>query len=353
MLAIYYNKFLRVWIVDYVDVFLISAFITSSFSNYLKYYRSEQQAMKRLEKAIVKKSPLLKSDPKELNKKLNKKRKINKRRIKKRRIKKIINFALTQSGGQLEDLKTIEDLNNFQVHYECSNNNVVELAHIIRKTMETVVLSLKKNEQKAVILYKPTRFLLELLLCRCGISVNYVLSDDELDNRLIILTTTTGGISGYSSSWLSFAGSLIIGPLLTICGLLIRSLRQQSINEKDYEKFTQMFVRMLDDDKVQKSIKPFCAKFLDVEHSIKNPLIQLNVEKLIKKPKLYKHFNSERIKKIIHDKRMKSKTVNFLNFIKKYKDENNIKEILEEIIEDNIRDGQTVKENIKLKNKKL
>lgn len=52
----YYNKIAGRWILDAVDYFLISSFIASSLTSYLKNYWSEKVSMARLKNDIIKKS---------------------------------------------------------------------------------------------------------------------------------------------------------------------------------------------------------------------------------------------------------------------------------------------------------
>ena len=51
----YYNRILRVWVVDQLDYFLISLLIGSLIASHLKTYLSEKAAMKRLKKSIINK----------------------------------------------------------------------------------------------------------------------------------------------------------------------------------------------------------------------------------------------------------------------------------------------------------
>jgi hypothetical protein len=57
----YYNRILRVWVLDPLDYFLISAFIGSLVALRLKTYLSEKAAMERLKKSIINKSGLIAS----------------------------------------------------------------------------------------------------------------------------------------------------------------------------------------------------------------------------------------------------------------------------------------------------
>lgn len=54
----HYNRILRVWMLDALDYFLISAVIGSLIASYLKDYFSEKAAMERLKKSIINESKL-------------------------------------------------------------------------------------------------------------------------------------------------------------------------------------------------------------------------------------------------------------------------------------------------------
>ena len=51
----YYNRILRVWVIDPFDYFLFSAIIGSILASRLKEYLSEKRPMERLKNSIIKK----------------------------------------------------------------------------------------------------------------------------------------------------------------------------------------------------------------------------------------------------------------------------------------------------------
>jgi hypothetical protein len=55
----FYNRTLRVWVLDQLDYFLINALIGSLIASYLKKYLSEKVATERLKNSIIKKSDLV------------------------------------------------------------------------------------------------------------------------------------------------------------------------------------------------------------------------------------------------------------------------------------------------------
>ncbi len=54
----YYNRILRVWVVDPFDYFLLSAILGSIIASRLKDYLSEKKAMERLKNSIIKNATL-------------------------------------------------------------------------------------------------------------------------------------------------------------------------------------------------------------------------------------------------------------------------------------------------------
>jgi len=226
----YYNRILRVWVVDPLDYFLLSAILGSILASCLKDYLSEKKAMERLKNSIIKKSkPVIKSDIPTPN-------------SKEIRIKKIYKFALENRGGQFE---------NFQADHEFSNE-VFKLAQEIKGLVERLASFLKERELKGVsrIFFKNGRLLLELLLCTCKIDVSYLLLNERLSAQVIVITSIIGGVAQFTISWFSLVVSLITPPLL-ISVLLSKSVVQQIINQKDYLKFKKIVNKILNDNKLK------------------------------------------------------------------------------------------------------
>ena len=156
----YYNRVLRVWVVDPLDYFLLSAILGSILASCLKDYLSEKKAMERLKNSIIKKSKLvIKLDRFTPN-------------FKKIRVKTIYKFALNDRGGQFE---------NFQANHEFSNE-VFMLAQEIKGLVERLASFLKERELRGVatFFFKNGRLILELILCKCRIDITYFLLTEGL-----------------------------------------------------------------------------------------------------------------------------------------------------------------------------
>ena len=343
----YYNKILRIWIVDPLDYFLISAIFGSILASYLRDYLSEKKSMERLKSSIVKKSEAaIKSDGSTPN-------------SKKIRVKKICRLALENRGGQLENLPRPADHEFF--------NEVFQLAQEIRGLVERLASFLKEKELKgtAKIFFKNGRLLLELILYKCRINMTYSLINEGLSTQVIVMTATTGGLLGFAISWFKTGVSLVAPPVL-ISSLLIRSVAQQIRNLRDYSKFKKLVNQMLDDDELKKTIKAF---FIEGEvptitgiemkpwDSEKNPLPEFNFDpdqtieefikdKMKKELGLVENPTSEQIKKIVNNRKIKNKgkTVYFKDLIKKIAED-----------PDDIVDAEIVKKviQVKLKNEEF
>jgi len=176
----YYNRILRVWVVDPLDYFLLSAILGSILASCLKDYLSEKKAMERLKNSIIKKSKsVIKSDRTTPN-------------SKEIRIKKIHKFALENRAGQFE---------NFQADHEFSNE-IFKLAQEIKGLVERLASFLKERELKGVarIFLKNGRLLLELILYKCRIDITYSLLTEGLSTQVIVITATAGSAAGFTLS---------------------------------------------------------------------------------------------------------------------------------------------------------
>ena len=144
--------------------------------------------------------------------------------------------------------------------------------------------------------------------------------------------------------------------------LLIRSVAQQIVNQRDYLKFKTLVKKMLDDDELKETIRAFFieGEVPKVNHlkmkpwdSDKNPLPEFNfdsdqtLEEFIKarieeELGLVENPTPEQLKEIINTRKIKKKpkgkTVYFKDFINKIAED-----------PDDIIDAEIVKEAIKVK----
>ena len=343
----YYNRILRVWVVDPLDYFLICAILGSILASYLKDYLSEKKAMERLKNSIIKKSKsVIKSDRTTPD-------------SKEIRIKKVYRFALENRGGQFE---------NFQADPEFSNE-VFNLAQEIKGLVERLASFLKERELKGVarIFFKNGRLLLELLLYTCKIDISYQLLAEGVSTQVIVITATAGGAAGFTLSWFSVGASLVAPPLL-ISALLLRSVTQQIGNYRDYLKFKKLVTKMLEDDELKETIRAFFVEEVvpstpDIRmkpwDSDKNSLPEFQFDsdqtfqefikaRMEEELGLVENPTPDQLKEIIHNRKIKrkpkGKTVYFKDFIK---------EIAED--PDDIIDAEIVKKaiEVKVKNEEL
>jgi hypothetical protein len=232
----FYNRILRVWVVDTVDYFIVSFLIGSFAASNLKNYLSERQAMKRLKNSMIKKSTLLpESDTPILN-------------SKRARIEKIYKLALKKHGGQLRNIRADHAF----------YNEIFKLSQEIKELIERLACFLKERELQGVarIFFRNGRLFLDLLLYQCRIDISYSLLIDEVSTQVIVTTFAVGGGLGFTLSWLSVGMSLVLPPVL-ISTFLIRSVTQQIINERNYVKFKKLVTEVLNDDELKETIRAF------------------------------------------------------------------------------------------------
>ena len=333
----YYNRILRVWVMDQFDYFLLSAFIGSLVASQLKAHLSEKKTMERLKNSIIKKSKIVHQSDRPI---------FNSTET---RIKKISKVALGYRGGAFE---------NFH-----ADQKALKLAGIIKRLVERLAHFLKERELKGIarIFFKNSRIVLELVLCRCNINLTYALLSEGLSTQVIVITSTVGGAAGFTLSWFSAGASLVAPPVL-LATLLIRSGVQQILNQIDYVKFKKLITQILENEELKRTLK---VTFMDGEapkvpnlpipDSDTNPLPEFNFdlqsdqtpEEFIKARMeeglgLIENPTSEQIEQIVQRRKIrpKAKTVYFRDFI------NEIPEDPGDII-----DAEIVKEPLRVKAK--
>jgi hypothetical protein len=343
----YYNRILRLWVLDPLDYFLISALIGSLVASHLKTYLSEKAAMERLKKSIINKSKLASKTNRPILKSKDSK------------IKRIYRFALYNRGGQFEE---------FQADHEFSNE-VFKMAQQIEQMVARLAAFLKQRELKGIakIFFKNGRLILELLLYKCNINITYSVLTGGLSTQVIVLTATAGGAAGFTLSWFT-AGATLVAPPLLISALLLRSVTQQFLNQREYSNFKKMVDKMLDDDDLKETLQAFFMEGegptarLEMKPSDLDQNPALKHDFSVKSSEEFEEFIKARMKEefglienptetqleeIIHRKvkrKPKGKTVYFRDFIDEISDydadisDSDISDIIDaEIIEESIK----------------
>ena len=342
----YYNRIYRVWMLDPLDYFLISALIGSLVASHLKKYLSEKPAMERLKKSIINKSRLLAPKTPILESKESK-------------IKRIYRVALDKRGGQLEQ---------FEVDYTFSNK-LFQIAQKIEQMDMRLTAFLKQRKLKRVLkfFFSRGRVILELILYKCHIDISYAVLTKGVNTQLIVFTATTGGAAGFTFSWLTTGAALVAPPLLATT-LFLRSVTQQMLHQVEYSKFKKMVNQILDNDDLKERLRLFflevkdpATKFsriemgpsdLDQNPALKHAWEKLGIcedtphfsgefeefikEKIKEDFGLIKNPTETQLEEIIQGKvkrKPKGKTVYFRDFIKEIPDSDIIDaEIIEEFI---------------------
>lgn len=70
---------------------------------------------------------------------------------------------------------------------------------------------------------------------------------------MIIITATAGSAASFTITWFS-AGASFAAPPVVMSILLIRSVAQQIVNQRDYSKFKTLVNKMLKDDELKQTI---------------------------------------------------------------------------------------------------
>ena len=207
----YYNKITGRVVLDAIDIFLISAYISSQTARYLKEYSSEESQIKR-EKA---KMDRLKAD---LIKKSRKTKYAPKGTSYANKIKKIYKVAFNLKGGDISD--TIA-----QGQLESKFSNEFILAQRIRDMILKTLIYLRikeENADKLRLIYQIARLGINLILVRCNIKIDYLVND-RVPKIVQVISVSTGGTFGFIYGWFT-AEMLILGPPALLSALIIKSL---------------------------------------------------------------------------------------------------------------------------------
>ena len=240
---VYYNRMLKVWIVDQIDIFLISALCGSILAEILKYYLYEKKAMNKEEKAMNKEKKSMEKLKRCIIRKSETPPAPCIFSSKDKKIQQIYKCAVQSRGGD--------------------NKAILKLSEKIKTVVEQLAKFLKERELKtrelkgfSRIFYKNASLLLELLLYRFKIYITYTLQCQELNQnyQVVIATSTLGGGSGFIISWCSL-GITLFAPTLIFGILSVRGLGQQIFDQNSYSNFKKMFDRMLKDDEIKDELK--------------------------------------------------------------------------------------------------
>ena len=350
---VYYNKILRIWVIDTIDYFLISAIIASILTSKLKNYLSEEESMERLKNSIIKKSTKIQPKLTSFN-------------SKKSKIKRIYKLALNNRGGEV--------------------NIEYELATKIKNIVVQLVTFLKRRELKGFlkIIFCQGRIVMDFILRLCNIQLNYYYSymSEEITPKVIVIALTTGGTTGFIISWFK-VGTILIAPSLLVSGLFFRSVAQQVKNYWEFLTLKKALNELLVNDpeirqtfktivtktqnKINNSNKILMESFENLNWN-KNPLIKESCERLgifdnapqrieklnldIFDPKInefieeFEFLEKKSITKIAKEtvkKKSKGKIVYFQDFV------NNIINNEGKILDSNIIDAEIIEQPIRIK----
>lgn len=137
------------------------------------------------------------------------------------------------------------------------------MAQEIKALIERIASYLKERELKGRIgiFFKGGRIVLGLFLSKCSIDISYALLNEGLSTQVIVITVISVDITGFTLSWIYAGASLVFVPAL-ISILSLRSIVQQIINQRDYEKFRWLITQMSKDDELKQIVR---VSFMDGE----------------------------------------------------------------------------------------
>ena len=214
----------------------------SHLASYLKNYVSEKASMRRLRNDIINKSTLIKPKPSKLAK--------NPKSSLERKLQKIYRFVLSTRGGADYEYKLASQIENL----------VIQLA-----------IFLKKKELNAKILkfiFRHGRLVLQLILARFNINLQYILVNPETQG-IAVIACCTGGTAGFVLSWFS-VGTVLFGPPTILSVFLVRSSLQQIIDDIEYIKLKKNISKIYRIVKDENSIKEVTNIFLEAQKQIDN-----------------------------------------------------------------------------------
>lgn len=232
---------------DPTDIFLLSSILGYLLASRLKKYLSEEEAMKRLKSAIIKKSELTAEEKPVLSKK--------------EKSKKIYKFVLTPRGG-------------FEIIKDKFSTETYELACEIRNIIEQLTEFLIKKELQGVakIFFKGGRLTIGLLLAVfCNIDIDYHIFGADPNVQVIIMTTALGTTTGFFMPWF-LAGITLIAPPILFSTLIGRSIFQQIKNICEALAFKTLVDEIISSNKETK--KRLRVVFVEDE----NYILVLNME---------------------------------------------------------------------------
>jgi hypothetical protein len=345
----YYNRFCHKLVLDGLDYFLISSFITSHLARYLKDYLTEKASMARLKSSVIKKARLRDPEPLKLPQTLS---------SKELRIRKVYMVALDLRGG---------------INYDYDNYEY-QLASKVKDLIMRLAVFLKRTELRGKLLkfiFGHARLALQLILSVYKIDLQFIVLD-ATSLKVVVIACCTGGATGFVVSWFSAAAALVIPPMVVTL-VLGRSLAQQIQSNRNYNKFLENIHICLKDKISQKDIQSIiisAQKEIDNSKSIKLSHLNWNKNRAIKEaaerlgifesaPIFTGQFTSDTLdpglnkileefglsEKLSTKASIKGKLINFRDFVKKMVDDHDKStldlidaEIIQEPIRIRIRD---------------
>lgn len=214
--------------------------------------------MKRLKDSLIKQSRLI--DQPQFQSR-------NSRSSRNKKIQKIYKFALNPRGGQIEDINLAAEF-----------SKEFKLAQKIKQIIERTIIFIKTKENNT----KLTKFIfialrsgIEFVLIQCNINLQCIITD-ELKPEIVILALSTGGTFGFIHGWFAAGFFLALTPSV-LSVFLVRSLFQQYMHFRQYQRVLEISVKLSKDPEYRKAIM---NKIDQINKQIEENMNLINLETL-------------------------------------------------------------------------
>ena len=154
-----------------------------------------------------------------------------------KRIKKIYDVAILSRGGQIKNEDLIEAM---RLSSQFSREFI--LAQKIKQIIIKTIVFLKTKEENAKklrLIFLALRLGIQFVLVRCKIQIDYI-PMVGISPQVVITATCTGGTLGFIYGWFT-AGILFMGPPTLLTALMIRSVAQQFMHNKQYKELAEFY----------------------------------------------------------------------------------------------------------------
>lgn len=271
----YYNKLYRIWILDELDYFLISAFFASLLARSLKEYLSEKAKMDRLKQSLLNECRIANLNTEDLS-----------HSEKTKKIQRIVLRYPFPRGGDDARLSFID---NSLKNIEPSEKLATQIQDIVLK----LAAFLKQRSFKGAlkIFFANGQVLFELILkqcCNIYLEYDYAWIPGQTNTQVMVIAIAAGTATGVTATWLN-AGVTLLTPIIILSTFILRSGSQQIFHNIDYKRLTNQLKALLENEEIKKTLDvsfpknelPYSQIEMDLNSDLKdNPAVKQLTESL-------------------------------------------------------------------------